>query len=112
MGLIIGSLLTTLVMLMNLTEGLVDQFKFIVEISVFTVLIPYLFVSAAYILIIIEKKIHANSWVKTLVLGAMGIAFSTWAIYGTGPTTVFYGFLLLMLGIPFYVLMQWNKREK
>ncbi len=112
MGLVIGSLLTTFVMLMNFTEGLVEQFKFIVEISVFTALVPYLFVSAAYILIIIEKKLHANSWVKTLVLGSLGIAFSIWAIYGTGANTVFYGFLLLILGIPFYVLMQWNKREK
>jgi len=112
MGLVIGSLLTTVFMLLSYTEGLVEQFKFIAEISVFVVLIPYLFVAAAYILVIIEKKLHANSWAKTLVLGFLGIAYSTWAIYGTGSNTVFYGFLLLILGIPFYVLMQWNKREK
>ncbi len=112
MGLVIGSLLTTVFMLLSYTEGLVEQFKFIAEISVFVVLIPYLFVAAAYILVIIEKKLHANSWTKTLVLGFLGIAYSTWAIYGTGSNTVFYGFLLLILGIPFYVLMQWNKRKK
>ena len=112
MGLVIGSLLTTVFMLLSYTEGLVEQFKFIAEISVFVVLIPYLFVAAAYILVIIEKKLHANSWVKALVLGFLGIAYSTWAIYGTGSNTVFYGFLLLILGIPFYVLMQWNKRKK
>jgi len=112
LGIIIGSLLTTVVMLMNLGEGLVEQFKFVVDISVFTALIPYLFVSAAYILVLIEKRLHANSWIKTLVLGALGMAFSIWAIYGTGSTTVFYGFLLMIIGIPVYVLMQWNKREK
>jgi len=111
-GLIIGSLLTTVVMLMNFTEGLVEQFQFIVEISVFVFLIPYLFVSASYILILIEKKVHAHSWIKTFVLGFLGIAYSFWAIYGSGSKTVFYGFLLLMAGIPFYILMQWNKREK
>jgi len=112
LGLVIGSLLTTVILLMNFTEGLVEQFKFLVEIVVFTALIPYLFVAAAYILVIIDKKLHANSWIKTLVLGFLGIAYSTWAIYGTGSNTVFYGFLLLISGIPFYVLMQWNKREK
>ena len=112
MGLIIGSLLTTVVLLMNFTEGLVEQFKFIVEISVFVVLIPYLFVSASYVLILIEKKLHTNSWIKTFVLGFLGIAYSIWAIYGSGSEIVFYGFLLLISGIPFYVLMQWNKREK
>ena len=112
MGLIIGSLLTTAILLMNFTEGLVEQFKFLVEIVVFVVLIPYLFVSASYVLVLIQKKLHVNSWVKTFVLGFFGIAYSTWAIYGSGSKAVFYGFLLLILGIPFYVLMQWHKRKK
>ena len=111
-SLVIGSVLSSLVMLMNFTEGLVDQFQIIVEIVVFVALIPYLFTAAAYILVIIDKNLHANSWVKTLVLGSLGMAFSIWAIYGTGSETVFYGFLLLMSGLPFYILMQWNKREK
>ncbi|MAP53806.1 amino acid permease [Altibacter sp.] len=111
-GLIIGSLLSSVVMLMNFTEGLVDQFRIVVEITVFSNLVPYLFVSAAYILVIIEKKLHVNSWIKTLVLGGMGIAFSLWAIYGSGGETVFFGFLLLMTGIPFYIAMQWNKSRQ
>jgi basic amino acid/polyamine antiporter, APA family len=111
-GLIIGSVLTSIVMLMNYSEGLVDQFEFIVLLTTLTCLVPYLFVAAAYIIILIEKKLHANSWIKTFVLGSLGFAYSIWAIYGSGHDTVFYGFLLLMAGIPFYILMQWNKREK
>lgn len=111
-GLIIGGLLSTVVMLMNFTKGLVDQFQTIVEIVVFVALLPYLLTSAAYVLIIIEKKLHANSWVKTFVLGGLGFAFSLWAIFGSGPESVFYGFMLLLLGIPFYLVMQYNKRDK
>ncbi|WP_191858703.1 amino acid permease [Hanstruepera ponticola] len=111
MGLIIGSLLTTGVLLMNLSEGLVDQFKFIVDIVVFVALVPYLFTAAAYILILIEKKVHLQNWVKTFVLGGLGFSYSLWAIFGSGQETVFYGFILLVLGIPFYVLMKWNKRH-
>ena len=99
-------------MLMNFTEGLVDQFQIIIEIVVFVALIPYFFTAAAYVLVLIEKKLHANSWVKTLVLGGLGMAYSLWAIYGSGTDSVFYGFLLLIAGVPFYLLMQWNKREK
>ena len=109
MGLIIGSSLTTVIMLMNLSDGLVDQFTFIAEIVVFSALIPYLFVAAAYILVLIERKIYINSWIKTVVLGMLGIAYSLWAIYGTGEQSVFYGFLLLLIGIPFYVIMKWNQ---
>ena len=112
LGLVIGSLLTSLVLLMNYTKGLVDQFTFIANLVVFTALVPYLFVAAAYIIVIIEKKLHFNNAFKTFALGTLGATYTIWAIFGAGSDTVFYGFLLLLAGIPFYVLMQWNKREK
>ncbi|WP_370477766.1 amino acid permease [Tamlana flava] len=110
-GLVIGSLLSSAVMLMNFTKGLVDQFEIIVEIVVFVALLPYLLSAAAYVLIIIEKKLHANNWVKTFLLGSLGFAYSLWAIWGSGRDTVFYGFILLLSGIPFYLLMHWHKRN-
>ena len=112
LGLIIGSILTSTVMLMNFTKGLVDQFDMIANLVVFTALIPYLFVSAAYIIVRIEKKLHFNNTFRTFALGTLGATYSIWAIFGSGSTIVFYGFLLLLAGIPFYVLMQWHKREK
>jgi APA family basic amino acid/polyamine antiporter len=112
LGLIIGSILTSVVMLMNYTKGLVEQFTFIANLVVFANLVPYLFVAAAYIIVLIEKKLHFNSAFKTFTLGTLGATYSIWAIFGAGSDTVFYGFLLLLAGIPFYVLMQWHKREK
>ncbi len=112
LGLIIGSVLSSIVMLMNFSEGLVDQFTFMVNLTVLTCLVPYLFVSAAYIIVLIERKIHLNSILKTFVLGLLGFSYSVWAIYGSGADVVFYGFLLLLLGIPFYALMQWNKTKE
>ncbi|PWH83575.1 amino acid permease [Algibacter marinivivus] len=111
-GLIIGGLLTTAIMLMNLSDGLVDQFKFIANIVVFSNLIPYLFVSAAYVLVLIERKIQVKNWIKVLTLSLLGIAYSLWAIYGAGEESALFGLLLLLLGIPVFVIMQWNKREK
>jgi APA family basic amino acid/polyamine antiporter len=112
LGLIVGSLLASFIMLMNFTKGLVDQFELIVEIAVFVALVPYLLTAASYILVVIERKLHTNSWVKTWVLGGLGFIFTIGAIYGSGSDTVFYGFFLLLSGIPFYILMKWNKREK
>ncbi|MFN0728518.1 amino acid permease [Polaribacter gochangensis] len=112
LGLIIGSILSSIVMLMNFSEGLIDQFTFMVNLTVLTCLVPYLFVSAAYIIVLIERKIHLNSILKTFVLGLLGFSYSVWAIYGSGADVVFYGFLLLLLGIPFYALMQWNKTKE
>ncbi|MBT8301220.1 MAG: amino acid permease, partial [Maribacter sp.] len=111
-GLLIGSGLTSLLVLMNLSDGLVAAFTFLLNITVFTVLVPYLFVAAAYIIVVIEKNLHFNNAIKTFALGTLGGSYTIWAIYGSGSDTVFYGFLLLLAGIPFYLLMQWNKRRK
>jgi APA family basic amino acid/polyamine antiporter len=111
LGLLIGSALTSVLLLMNFSVGLVEQFTFLLNITVFTALIPYLFVAAAYVIVLIEKKIYLHNALKTFLLGTLGFAYSLWAIFGSGPDTVFYGFLLLLMGIPFYVVMQWNKSK-
>tara|TARA_B100000787_G_scaffold153966_1_gene128504 strand:+ start:33018 stop:34328 length:1311 start_codon:yes stop_codon:yes gene_type:complete len=112
LGLIIGSFLSSCVMLMNFSDSLVMQFTFMVNLTVLTCLVPYLFVSAAYIIIIIKRHTPMNSVIKTFVLGLLGFLYSLWAIYGSTAEVVFYGFLLLLLGIPFYVLMEWNKSKE
>ena len=112
LGLIIGGILASIILVIGMYDGLIEQFTFVVNLTVVACLVPYLFVSASYIIVIIEKKLHLNKFFKTFVLGSLGFAYSLWAIYGSGSSVVFYGFLLLLLGIPFYVLMQWNKREK
>jgi len=111
-GFVIGGVLSSIVMLMNYSEGLVDQFEFIVQLTVIATLLPYLFTAASYALIVIEKRLHTKSWVKTFVLSALGFIYSLWAIYGSGPDTVFYGFLLLIIGIPVYIYMKWIKNKE
>ncbi len=112
LGLIIGSILTSIILIIGMNDGLIDQFTFVVNLTVLACLVPYLFVSASYIIVIIEKKLHLKKFFKTFILGSLGFSYSLWAIYGSGADVVFYGFLLLLLGIPFYALMQWNKRKK
>jgi APA family basic amino acid/polyamine antiporter len=111
-GFIIGGVLSSVVMLMNYSEGLVEQFEFIVQLTVLVILMPYLFTAASYALIVIEKKLHTKSWIKTFVLSALGFSYSLWAIYGSGPETVFYGFLLMLIGIPVYIYMKWIKNKE
>ena len=112
LGLVIGSILSSVVMLMNFSENLVTQFTFIVNLTVLACLVPYLFVSASYAIVIIQNRNHTNSIVKTVLLGLFGFLYSLWAIYGSSAEVVFYGLLLLLLGIPFYVFMQWNKMKR
>jgi len=103
-GIIIGSVLASLLMMMNYTKGLVEQFKFLILLSTLTSLVPYLFCAASYVIVSAAKvKLPATKWAQTITIAFLSFAFSLWAITGSGQEIVYWGFLLLMAGIPFYV---------
>jgi len=110
-GIVISSVLITIVMMMNYTKGLVDTFKFLILIGTITVLIPYLFSAVAYSIMVIEKKFvhkHQGSIPGKLILASLAFSFSIWAIAGSGEKSVFWGFLLLLAGLPVYVWIKWK----
>jgi APA family basic amino acid/polyamine antiporter len=111
LGIIIGSALVSVLITMNYTKGLVEQFKFLILLSTLTALVPYLFSTAAYITIRAEKKYSKGNWLQAITLAALAFAYSIWAIAGSGQETVYWGFLLLLSGVPFYVWILWRKRK-
>ena len=102
-GIIIGSLLVSLLMMMNYTKGLVEQFRFLIMLSTLTCLVPYLFTVAAYAVITMKNKSLNRPRAGSLILASLAFVFTFWVIAGTGQEIVYWGFLLLMTGIPFYV---------
>lgn len=99
--------------LMNYTSALVEQFRFLLLLSVFTMLVPYLFSAASYLIIRCSRgPLQRGSMVSVLVLGMLAFAYSLWAIAGAGQASVYYGFLLLMAAIPFYVWRVFQKGGK
>lgn len=111
-GSIIGSVLVSVLMIMNYTKGLAEQFKFLILLTTLTVLVPYLFSAASYIIIRLENKYlkSGTSWVQAIVLASLAFLFSLWAIAGSGQEIVYWGFMLLMAGVPFYVMILWKKK--
>jgi APA family basic amino acid/polyamine antiporter len=43
------------------------------------------------------------------VLASLAFIFSLWAIAGSGQEIVYWGLLLLLSGVPFYVMIIWKK---
>ena len=107
-GMVIGSTLSSAVILMNYTDGLVDQFPFMFLLPTFCSLIPYLFAAASYVMLSLKGGRGSGSLAGIFTLGSLAFAFSLWAIYGAGEASVLWGFLLLMLGTPVYVFMKWK----
>lgn len=109
LGIVISSVLISALMMMNFTKGLTDTFTFMVLLTTVAVLVPYLFSAASYGVILLQNKFWRRESISKIVLAAVALVFSLWAIVGSGQETVYWGFIAILSGIPFYV---WMKRTK
>jgi len=108
-GLVVSSILVTGLMLMNYTKGLVDAFTFIILLATLTTLVPYAYSAAAQAhLYFTEREIFERGrFARDTIIAALAFAYSVWAITGSGKDIIAKGFILLLAGIPVYVLMKW-----
>lgn len=106
-GLLVSAVVASIIMSMNFHKGLVEGFKFAILLSTLAVLVPYLFSTAVYILIgrQYQKLPHT-------LLGFVAFAYVLWSIAGTGAESIYWGFLLLVAGIPVYAWMKGKKKER
>lgn len=104
-GMIVAGLLTTALIWMNYSKSLVELFTFIILLATLAVLIPYVFCSLAGLLIKDRKGSKASP--RDVALAVLAFVFSFFAIVGAGANVVFWGFMLLLAGLPVYV---WVRR--
>lgn len=97
-GTVIAGVLATLLISANYTRGLVDLFTFIILLATLATLIPYTFCALA------TFRVGTATMSRSMrVVAGFAFLYSLWAIGGAGAETVYWGFLLLMAGLPVYV---------
>ena len=103
-GIVISSLLVTGLMALNFRASLVEQFTFIILLATLSTLIPYLFSAVAELVIFVREreKFRGERLAGASVIAVLALLYSLWAISGTGRDTVFWGFVLLLAGLPVY----------
>ena len=103
-GMFIAGVLTTGLVAMNYTRDLVGLFTFIILLSTLSTLVPYVFSSLAVFLIRDESSGRCERLKAAAATTAgIGFVYSLWAIGGAGAESVYWGFLLLLAGLPVYV---------
>ena len=88
-------------------------FTTVVLLSVLTAVIPYLYSAIAHLYWLLVKG-RAVSWphlVRDSIVTLLAVAFSFWALAGTGYEAVYYGVFALFLGVPVYVWMKVQRKE-
>jgi APA family basic amino acid/polyamine antiporter len=113
-GLVISSVLVTGLMFMNYTKGLVDQFNFIILLATLTTLVPYAYSAAAQVVLAMREpdRFEKARFVRDTIIATLAFGYSVWAIAGAGKDIIAKGFILLMLGVPVYVLMLWWRNRQ
>ena len=100
-GIILSSILASILMGLNYTKGLIEAFTFMMKLSTLSVLTPYLLSTISF-LILERKKEGAISLSKKL-LSYTTLLFCVWVIIGCGIETISWGVVLLAIGVPFYI---------
>jgi APA family basic amino acid/polyamine antiporter len=96
-GLLISSILASVLIASNYSRTLVALFTFTILLSTAATLVPYLVTVLAWWRIDGAARI----WRRVVALGAL--AFSLWALIGTGTETLLWGAVLLLAGLPIYL---------
>jgi APA family basic amino acid/polyamine antiporter len=96
-GLLISSILASALIASNYSRTLVGLFTFTILLSTAATLVPYLLTVLAWWRI----DTAASSWRRAIAVGAL--AFSLWALIGTGAEALLWGAVLLLAGLPIYL---------
>ena len=109
-GLIISACLTTVLILLNMSESTVGIFNFSILLSTTTILVPYVFCAAAAFRLQPDDEPKGKR-LQQLIF-ALAFLFSMWALGGAGQEALYWGFLLMMFSVPVYVATKGNATHK
>lgn len=109
-GLVISSLLISILLSLTLSETLVKQFTLITMLATLASLIPYFFTAMAELLLLIKmkEKFNRRRFLISTTIAILAGIYAFWAMIGSGDDIVYYGALLFFSGIPVYVWMKWR----
>jgi APA family basic amino acid/polyamine antiporter len=113
-GLVVSSVLLTLLMLMNYNAGLVDQFNEVVLIATLTTVVPYAYAAAAELHMFFSDRelFSGTNFTRHSAIALLAFAYSVWAIWGAGKDVIAKGFMMLMIGIPVYLWIKWRQTQQ
>lgn len=110
-SLIISGVLTNILLSLNYVLSLTEAFNFMILLATLAFMPAYSFSSAAQVLL--EEQV-SRSWktvLKASVVPLLAFAYCIYATYAAGAEVVMYVFLLMLVGIPFFVLMKLQGRR-
>jgi APA family basic amino acid/polyamine antiporter len=113
-ALVFTSLLVTALVVLNFRASMAQAFKFFILLATSANLVAYLVCSLALLALLKQGRLEGSRrgvpWLAAT--GALGAAYSLWAIAGAGADATEWGAALLAVALPVYVLMKRKPRSR
>lgn len=107
-GMIILTIVQTLLALMTISPNLNEQFETIVNLAVVTNLVPYVLCMAAIFIMQVIAKVPDAERKTTDFVAIVAAVYSFYALYGSGQEAMFWGGIVTFLGWTVYGFMAYK----
>lgn len=110
-GLVLGSVLISIMLILRYSAGLIDQFIFLTLLATLASLIPYLYTTLAEVILWVKdvEQFDRSRFIRASILAAFGFCYTLLAIFGVGKAIVYYGVLLMLTSVPFYAWVRYRQ---
>jgi basic amino acid/polyamine antiporter, APA family len=113
-GIVVAALLPSLLMLWRYTasSGL-TVFTYLVDLTVVTVAIPYLFSACAQLTYLVARRRPVQGWLlaRDLLISVAAALFSLWVTFAAGYSAVYQAMVVVLAGIVLYAFIR-ARRER
>jgi APA family basic amino acid/polyamine antiporter len=109
LGIVVAAALPTLLMLWRYTASTgLTVFTYLVDLTVVTVAIPYLFSACAQLTYLVARRRPVQGWLlaRDLSITAAAALFSLWVTFAAGYSAVYQAMVVVLAGIILYAFIR------
>lgn len=112
-ALLLNGFLMTGVMFLSYFNTSVSIYNFLVLLAVMSFLVFYAFGAAADLMLSINfgKPLRILGFIKKGAVSLIAFYYSVYTVFGSGADYVMYGFLLILIGFPFFIYVKLKHKE-
>jgi basic amino acid/polyamine antiporter, APA family len=113
-GIVMAALLPSLLMLWSYTTATgLTVFTDLVDLTVVTVAIPYLFSACAQLAYLVSKRRRVQGWqlARDLTIAGAGVLFSMWVTFAAGYQSVYQALILVLAGVVLYAFLKARRED-
>ena len=113
-GIVIAALLPSLLMLWRYTSSSgLTVFTYLVDLTVVTVAIPYLFSACAQLTYVVSRRRRVQGWLlaRDLLICGVSALFSLWVTFASGYSAVYGALVVVLAGVILYAFLNARRED-